>query len=62
MIKPRRIGHATFETADIEKQIAYRITSLGPWHRAARPKTGPKLRSFAVGNYVNFYIAEPNGV
>src|SRR5215212_135980 len=23
MIKPRRIGHATFETADIEKQIAY---------------------------------------
>jgi catechol 2,3-dioxygenase-like lactoylglutathione lyase family enzyme len=23
MIKPRRVGHATFETADIEKQIAY---------------------------------------
>ena len=23
MIKPRRIGHATFETADLEKQIAY---------------------------------------
>src|SRR4051812_47848808 len=23
MIKPRRIGHATFETKDIEKQIAY---------------------------------------
>ena len=23
MIKPRRIGHATFETADLDKQIAY---------------------------------------
>ena len=23
MIKPRRVGHATFETTDIEKQIAY---------------------------------------
>jgi hypothetical protein len=23
MIKPRRVGHATFETRDIEKQIAY---------------------------------------
>src|SRR5262245_46304957 len=23
MIKPRRVGHATFETQDLEKQIAY---------------------------------------
>jgi len=23
MIKPRRIGHATFETPDLEKAIAY---------------------------------------
>ncbi len=23
MIKPRRIGHATFETADLDKQIDY---------------------------------------
>src|SRR4051794_21234572 len=23
MIRPRRVGHATFETADIERQIAY---------------------------------------
>ena len=23
MIKPRRVGHATFETTDLEKQIAY---------------------------------------
>ena len=29
MIKPRRLGHATFETADLDKQIAYRTEIAG---------------------------------
>src|ERR1700681_1946566 len=29
MIKPRRIGHATFETADLEKAIAYYTDTMG---------------------------------
>ena len=29
MIKPRRIGHATFETPDLEKAIAYYEKFMG---------------------------------
>ena len=29
MIKPRRIGHATFQTPDLEKAIAYYTQTMG---------------------------------
>ena len=43
MIRPRRIGHATFETPDLEKAIAYYTETMG-LVLAAREKDGRVIR------------------
>ena len=44
MIKPRRVGHATFETADIEKQIAYWTEVAWDWCWPSARRTAPSWR------------------
>ena len=46
MIRPRRIGHATFETPDLEKAIAYYTQTMG---LVCGARKGPRHLASKIG-------------